>query len=194
MAFSTWSEYWATRGDKQFALQAPLNGFQATGPGIFVKQATMLYDAQWCDFGPGRKKANKTIANRWRLPPRSSAQYLHLAGSALRYSAFWMDWRTSARSEIISWLPRCRTITMISKCIALLVAALMLASCCALGNGCAPESRAPIARDGLGSSPASDSQPVDLQPEKRAPTKREIVVSPLDAEATEQDRTVQPQD
>jgi hypothetical protein len=28
----------------------------------------------------------------------------------------------------------------------------------------------------------------------RAPTKREIVVSPLDAEATEQDRTVQPQD
>jgi hypothetical protein len=102
-----------------------------------------------------------------------------------------MDWRTSARSEIISWLPRCRTITMISKCIALLVAAQMVASCCALGNGCAPESRAPIARDGLGSSPASDSQPVDLQPEKRAPTKREIVVSPLDAEATEQDRTVQ---
>jgi hypothetical protein len=36
---------------------------------------------------------------------------------------------------------------MISKCIAFFGSALMLAGCCALGNGCAPESGAPIAWD-----------------------------------------------
>jgi hypothetical protein len=61
-----------------------------------------------------------------------------------------------------------------------------------VGNGCAPESRAPIACDGPGSCPASDSQQYSAK--ERAPTKREIVVSPLDLEATEQDRTVQPKD
>ena len=81
---------------------------------------------------------------------------------------------------------------MISKCIAFLVAALMLADCCALGNGCAPESGAPIAWDGLGSAPTSDTQPVELQPKTRARAKREIIVGPLDAAATEQNNKVQP--
>jgi len=81
---------------------------------------------------------------------------------------------------------------MISKCIAFLVAALMLADCCALGNGCAPESGAPIAWDGLGSAPTSDTQPVEPQPKKHARAKREIIVGPLDAAATEQNNKVQP--
>jgi len=81
---------------------------------------------------------------------------------------------------------------MISKCIAFLVAALMLADCCALGNGCAPESGAPIAWDGLGSGPTSDTQPVEPQPKKHARAKREIIVGPLDAAATEQNNKVQP--
>jgi hypothetical protein len=81
---------------------------------------------------------------------------------------------------------------MISKCIAFLVAALMLADCCALGNGCAPESGAPIAWDGLGSAPASDTQPVEPQPKKHARAKREIIVGPVGAAAAEPDRKLQP--
>jgi hypothetical protein len=81
---------------------------------------------------------------------------------------------------------------MISKCIAFLVAALMLADCCALGNGCAPESGAPIAWDGLGSAPTSDTQPVEPQPKKHARARRKIIVGPLDAAATEQNNEVQP--
>ena len=81
---------------------------------------------------------------------------------------------------------------MISKCIAFLVAALMLADCCALGNGCAPESGAPIAWDGLGSAPTSDMQPVEPQPKTHARAKREIIIGPLDAAATEQNNKVQP--
>jgi hypothetical protein len=81
---------------------------------------------------------------------------------------------------------------MISKCIAFLVAALMLADCCALGNGCAPESGAPIAWDGLGSAPTSDTQPVEPQPKKHARAGRKIIVGPLDAAATEQNNEVQP--
>ena len=81
---------------------------------------------------------------------------------------------------------------MISKCIAFLVAALMLADCCASGNGCAPESGAPIAWDGLGSAPTSDTQPVEPQPKTHARAKREIIVGPLDAAATEQNNKVQP--
>jgi hypothetical protein len=85
-------------------------------------------------------------------------------------------------------------ITMISKCIAFLVAALMLANCCALGNGCAPESGAPIAWDGLGSAPTDDTQPVEPRPKKHARAKREIIVGPLDAAATLQNNKVQPKD
>ena len=68
----------------------------------------------------------------------------------------------------------------------------MLADCCALGNGCAPESGAPIAWDGLGSAPTSDTQPVEPQPKTHARAKREIIVGPLDAAATEQNNKVQP--
>jgi hypothetical protein len=83
---------------------------------------------------------------------------------------------------------------MISNCIAFLVAALMLANCCALENGCAPESGAPIAWDGLGSFPTDDTQPVEPRPKKYARAKREIIVGPLGAAATVQNGKVQPKD
>lgn len=83
---------------------------------------------------------------------------------------------------------------MISKCIAFFVAALMLANCCALGNGCAPESGAPIAWDGLGSAPTDDTQPVEPPPKKHVRARREIIVGPLDAAATVQNNKVQPKD
>jgi hypothetical protein len=83
---------------------------------------------------------------------------------------------------------------MISKCIAFLVAALVLTDCCALGNGCASESGAPIAWDGLGSAPTSDTQTVEPQPKKLARAKREINVGPLGAAATEPNKKVQPKD
>ncbi len=83
---------------------------------------------------------------------------------------------------------------MISQCIALLVAALVLAGCCGLGNGCAPASGAPAAWDGLGSVPTGDSQPVELQPNKPARTKREIILGPLETAATEENRKLQPKD
>jgi hypothetical protein len=83
---------------------------------------------------------------------------------------------------------------MISKCIVFLVAALVLANCCALGNGCAPQSGAPIAGDGLGSAPTDDTQPVEPQPRKHARAKREAIVGPLDAAATVQNNKVQPKD
>jgi hypothetical protein len=83
---------------------------------------------------------------------------------------------------------------MISKCIAFLVAALMLANCCALGNGCAPESGAPIAWDGLGSAPTDDTQSVEPPPKKHVRARREIIVGPLDAAETVQNNKVQPKD
>jgi hypothetical protein len=83
---------------------------------------------------------------------------------------------------------------MISKCIAWLVAAQTLAGCCAFGSGCAPESGAPVAWDGLGAAPAIDSQPVELQPRKQVRTKREVIPVPLDAAATEQNSRAQPKD
>jgi hypothetical protein len=81
---------------------------------------------------------------------------------------------------------------MILKWLALLVAAFMLAGCCALGNGCAPESGAPVAWDGLGSAPASDAPPVELQPAKPTRAKKEIIPGPLDAAAAEQNGKTQP--
>lgn len=86
------------------------------------------------------------------------------------------------------------TVTMISRCIAFLVAALMLAGCCSLGNGCAPEAGAPIAWDGLGTPPASDTQPVELRPNKPARVKKEIIVGPLGATTADQTGKVQPKD
>jgi hypothetical protein len=85
-------------------------------------------------------------------------------------------------------------IAMILRCLSFLVAALMLAGCCSLGNGCAPEPGAPLAWDGLGVAPASDSQPVDLRPNKPERVKREIIVGPLNAAAGEQNNKVQPKD
>jgi hypothetical protein len=83
---------------------------------------------------------------------------------------------------------------MISKCIAFLAAALLLANCCALGTGCAPTAETPIAWDGLGSAPTEDEQPVELRPKKHARTNREIVIGPLQAAATEPNRKLQPKD
>jgi hypothetical protein len=74
---------------------------------------------------------------------------------------------------------------MISNCIAFLVAALILANCCAVGNGCAPESGAPIAWDGLGPAPTDDTQPNEPRPKKPTRANREIIVRPLDAAAAE---------
>ncbi len=83
---------------------------------------------------------------------------------------------------------------MIAKCIVFLVAALTLADCCALGNGCVPVSGAPIAWDGLGTAPTGDAQPLEPQPKKHARAKREIIIGPLDAVSTERDGNVRPKD
>jgi hypothetical protein len=106
----------------------------------------------------------------------------------------WRYRRALSGRHFMSLIASGLTITMISKCIAFLVAALMLSNCCALGNGCAPESGAPIAWDGLGSAPTSDTQPVEPQPKKHAQAKRELILGPLDAAATEQNKKVQPKD
>jgi hypothetical protein len=73
---------------------------------------------------------------------------------------------------------------MISKFIAFLAVALLLANCCALGNGCAPASPvagAPIAWDGLGTAPMDGTEATEPQVRKPARAKREIIVGPLDA-------------
>lgn len=80
---------------------------------------------------------------------------------------------------------------MISKCIAFLVAGLILANCCALGIGCAPQSGAPIAWDGLGPAPTDDTQPLEPGPTKPARAKREIIVG---AAAAEPNSKLQPKD
>ena len=77
---------------------------------------------------------------------------------------------------------------MISKCIALLFAALTLANCCALGNGCAPPPGASIAGDGLGVGMTDDTEPVELQPKKRARATREIILGPLEVAGSQQNR------
>ena len=60
---------------------------------------------------------------------------------------------------------------MISKCIALLVAAFVLANCCITGSGCAPPG-SPVAWDGLGPAPAEDTQSTAPPPD-RLRSKRE---------------------
>jgi hypothetical protein len=72
-------------------------------------------------------------------------------------------------------------VSMIKKCIAFLSIALLLANCCALGNGCAPAAGAPIAWDGLGTPPADDPPSTEPPPRKPARAKREIIIGPLDA-------------
>ena len=83
---------------------------------------------------------------------------------------------------------------MISKCIAFLVAALMLANCCALGNGCTPAAGSPVAWDGLGAASTDETQPLELRPKQHARAKREIILGPLDAAAAEANSKVQPKD
>src|ERR1700692_3263986 len=84
---------------------------------------------------------------------------------------------------------------MIAKCSLFLFAALMLANCCALGNGCAPASGVPPpAWDGLGSAPSDDTQPVEPPPGKHARANREIIIGPLDAAAAEPTNKAQAKD
>ncbi len=83
---------------------------------------------------------------------------------------------------------------MIAKCILFLAAALMLADCCSLGNGCAPASVAPVGWDGLGSAPTDDAQPAEPSPRPRARAKREIIIGPLNATTTDPAAKVQPKD
>jgi type IV secretory pathway VirB10-like protein len=91
---------------------------------------------------------------------------------------------------------------MISRCIAFLAAALLLANCCGLGTGCAPAANTPLAWDGLGSAATEDDRPVELQPKKpvevqpkkHARTNREIVAGPAQTAATEPNRKLQPKD
>ena len=80
---------------------------------------------------------------------------------------------------------------MISRLFAFLAVALLLANCCALGNGCAPAAQAPLAWDGLGSAPAEDAQPVELKPKKHAGATREIVEGRGKPGAAESSRTPQ---
>jgi hypothetical protein len=85
-------------------------------------------------------------------------------------------------------------VSMISKCIAFLSVALLLANCCALGNGCAPAAGAPIAWDGLGTPPTDDPQSTEPQPKKPVRAKREIIVGPLGAAVAGQNSKTQPKD
>jgi hypothetical protein len=88
-----------------------------------------------------------------------------------------------------------KLVTMIAKCILFLFAATMLANCCALGNGCAPTSAVPAGWDGLGAAPAEDTQAVEAPPpRKQARAKREIILGPLDATATDQTSRSRPRD
>jgi hypothetical protein len=87
-----------------------------------------------------------------------------------------------------------RTVTMISRCIAFLAAALLLANCCGLGNGCAPTAGAPLAWDGLGSAPTENAPPMELKPKKHASADREIVDRRRDAAAAEPNQRLQPND
>jgi hypothetical protein len=88
---------------------------------------------------------------------------------------------------------------MISKCIAFLIAALVLSSCCALGGGCAPTGMSPVAMDGdgLGAAPPEEEAPPpdEAQPKQDMHVKkqdmhikRKKMAGSPDAVATEQDR------
>ncbi len=83
---------------------------------------------------------------------------------------------------------------MISKCVAFLKAALMLANCCALGNGCVPAAGSPVAWDGLGAAPTDDTQPLELRPKQHARAKGEVILGSPDAAAAEPNSRGQPKD
>lgn len=74
---------------------------------------------------------------------------------------------------------------MISKCIAFLVAALVLANCCASGIGCGAPTGGPVAWDGLGPTPTEDAQPIEPpRPNKRS--KKEVAADTLGAADVQQ--------
>lgn len=83
---------------------------------------------------------------------------------------------------------------MIAKCTVLLIAALMLANCCSLGTGCAPEAATPTGWDGLGAAPTDDTQPVEPPPKKQARAKREITSGPLAAAPADPSGKARPKD
>jgi hypothetical protein len=87
---------------------------------------------------------------------------------------------------------------MITKCVAFLVAALVLANCCALGGGCAPLAGGPggpvaLDDDGLGGA-LQEAQRSETQAKRDARPSRKSVVGSRDAGATRQDRGAQPKD
>jgi hypothetical protein len=71
---------------------------------------------------------------------------------------------------------------MILKCMAMLIAGLMLTSCCGFGNGCAPAASA-AASDGLDAVPTGDLQPIELRPKQLVRARRENVTGPFDTAA-----------
>jgi hypothetical protein len=88
---------------------------------------------------------------------------------------------------------------MITKCVAFLVVALVLANCCAMGGGCAPLGGGPggpvaLDDDGLGEAPREEAQPSNLPPKQNARPKRKNMVGALDAGATRQNLGAQPKD
>jgi hypothetical protein len=85
---------------------------------------------------------------------------------------------------------------MITKCIAFLVAALVLANCCASGSGCAPLGESPVALDdGLGAAPPEEeAQPSESPPKQDVRPKRKNMVGSLDARATRQNHDAGPKD
>jgi hypothetical protein len=87
------------------------------------------------------------------------------------------------------WFPGFETNIMISKCIALLVAALVLANCCISGSGCAPPG-GPVAWDGLGPAPAEDTQSTAPPPNKLR-SKRELTAGAAEGR---QNGKLQPRD
>ena len=76
---------------------------------------------------------------------------------------------------------------MISKCIAFLIAALVLSNCCALGGGCAPTGMSPVAMDGdgLGAPPPEEEAPApdEVRPNQDMPIKRKKMAASSDATA-----------
>src|SRR5580692_12049919 len=88
---------------------------------------------------------------------------------------------------------------MITKCVAFLVVALVLANCCAMGGGCAPLGGGPggpvaLDDDGLGEAPREEAQPSNPPPKQNARPKRKNMVGALDAGATRQNLGAQPKD
>jgi hypothetical protein len=82
---------------------------------------------------------------------------------------------------------------MISKCIALLFAAVALAGCCVSGTGCyAPVPGAPIAWDGLGPTPTENVD--ESKPKRNSRRNQEIIVGPLNDATAKSDPRSQPTD